>query len=336
MRIEPRSIDSFLSRPPAVRAVLFHGADEALVRDRADRLTLSVVGARDDPFRVAWLFRDDHARLAEEASAIAMMGGRRVIRVRDVPDGLAPSVLKAITAPGDSVVILEYDALQKRSKLRTALEDSPLAAVVACYPLEGAALRDLAQQAFATAGVTLGPGALPEFLARIGPDAAAVRGEVEKLALYAGAARRIDVADVEAAVGDMAQGSAEDALFAVTAGRLAALDSALDAALDGGTAPVALCRMALGHLTRLQQAVDAVARGEREEQAARGVRPPVIFTRLPAFTAAIPLWSSARLVAALAAVTACELACKQTGARDVLLVRHLLLTLAQHAARGRR
>ena len=68
MRVETRSIAAFLSMPPRVRAVLFHGDVEALVRARADQVTVSVAGAKDDPFRVSWLFRDDHARLAGEAA----------------------------------------------------------------------------------------------------------------------------------------------------------------------------------------------------------------------------------------------------------------------------
>ena len=55
MKLDARRVAAFLRDPGAVRLVVLHGEDEGLVRQRADTLTLAVVGAKDDPFRVAWL-----------------------------------------------------------------------------------------------------------------------------------------------------------------------------------------------------------------------------------------------------------------------------------------
>ena len=335
MRIESRSVESFLNRPPAARIVLFFGADESLVRARADRITYAVVGARDDPFRVAWLSKEDHGRLLDEATAISMVGGRRVVRVREAADALVPSLRRVLDSPGDSLIVLEAESLTKRSKLRTVLEDLAEAAVVPCYALEGPALQSLAAQNFAQAGVKLGEGALAEFIARAGVDGATVRGEVDKLALYAGAGATIELRDVQAAVGDQALGSVDDAIFAAVAGRVPEMDRALETALEAGAAPVMLCRMLLGHLSRVMDAAEACARGTEPGQASRAVRPPLLFNRIAAFTAALPLWPVLRLRAALTAVVAAELACKQTGARDSLIVRRLFLSLSLQALRSR-
>ena len=107
MKLDARRIPGFLRDPGPMRVVLLHGEDEGLVRHRADELTLAVVGQRDDPFRIAWLAREEHSRLLEEATAIAMLGGRRVVRVRDAVDGLAHTIEQIVAGPGDSLVILE-------------------------------------------------------------------------------------------------------------------------------------------------------------------------------------------------------------------------------------
>ena len=111
MKIEPRRVQAFLADPGGVRVVLLHGEDEGMVRHRAGVLTQAVLGRGDDPFRLAWLAREDHDRLAEEADAIAMTGGRRVVRVRDAGDALAAAVRRVGEAGGDSLVILEAGAL---------------------------------------------------------------------------------------------------------------------------------------------------------------------------------------------------------------------------------
>src|SRR5262249_38145176 len=87
MKLDARSIAAFLAAPdPDVRAGLLYGPDEGKVRERGAELARRVVSDLSDPFRVAEFagsaLADDPARLADEAAAIAMIGGRRVVRVR--------------------------------------------------------------------------------------------------------------------------------------------------------------------------------------------------------------------------------------------------------------
>ena len=336
MRVETRSIAAFLSMPPRVRAVLFHGDDEALVRARADQVTVSVAGAKDDPFRVSWLFRDDHSRLAGEAAALSMIGGRRAIRVRDVTEALLTALMRAIATSNDSVIILESEALSKRSKLRMSLEASPDAAVVACYPAEGAALLGAVRQLFAERDIAISSDAVRAFVSRVGSDAGELRSEAEKLSLFVGSSREVTDDDVSQAVGDRAEASLDDTLYAATAGQLQRADRALESALEAGAAPVAICRMLLSHLARLEEGVSAVAAGRGPAEAARDLRPPPLFTRVAAVTAALESWRPAQLRMAIMAVMTAEHACKQGNVRDTLIVRRLVMSIAQMAARARR
>ena len=140
MKVTPARAAAFLRDPGTARVVLLYGEDEGLVRHRADALTLAVVGTADDPFRVAWLSAGDHGRLGEEASAIAMLGGRRVVRVRDVGEALAGPVALVAESPGDSLVVLEAGGLSRRSKLLGIVEAAARGAALPCYPEAGAGL----------------------------------------------------------------------------------------------------------------------------------------------------------------------------------------------------
>ena len=72
--------------PKKLTAALVFGPDQGLVRERADALAKTVVPDLNDPFRVAEIEKrragTDPARLFDEAAAISMIGGRRVVRVR--------------------------------------------------------------------------------------------------------------------------------------------------------------------------------------------------------------------------------------------------------------
>ena len=90
MKLDARRLPAFLKDPGTTRAVLLHGEDAGLARERAEALQ-EAIAPGNDPFRVAELARDAAARpgaLAGEAAALALTGGRRVIRVRDATDAL--------------------------------------------------------------------------------------------------------------------------------------------------------------------------------------------------------------------------------------------------------
>lgn len=334
MKIDGRGAARFLRDPGAARVVLLHGEDEGLVRARAQALTVAVVGAADDPFRVAWLGRDEHARLGEEATAIAMMGGRRVVRVREATDGLAGAVDQVARGAGDSLVVLEAGALNRRGKLVVLLEGLANGAALACYPEEGPGLRSAIEAGFATEGVRVDGDALDWLRDHLGGDYASTRGEIEKLILYAGAEKRLDLDAVRACTGDQASVSLDDALYAAALGDVPGADLAVDRSFADGMTAVGLVRAVLLFFSRLHLARGRLEAGASAQEAVKAMRPPVFWKREADMVRAVGGWTGARLAAAVAEARRAELACKQTGAPDELIARRLVLALSQ--AGGRR
>jgi DNA polymerase-3 subunit delta len=142
--------------------------------------------------------------------------------------------------------------------------------------------------------------------------------------------------DVQAVVGDAAGASLEDAAFAATAGDRPGADLAIERALSEGLSPIALARALLSHLHRLRQVSLLVEGGMAQAEALRTLRPPVFFKRTALFTRALSLWSAASLFEAAAETSRLELACKRTGAPDLVLARrHVAVLAARAAARAR-
>ncbi len=336
MKIDGRRAAAFMKDPGACRVVLLYGEDEGLVRSRAEALTLAVAGRADDPFQVAWLGRDEHDRVLEEATAISMMGGRRVVRVRDVTDSLAGLAGQVAAAPGDSLVVLEAGALGRKGKLVGLLESLANGAAVACFPEEGPGLRAAIEAGLAAEGVRADADALDWLRDHLGGDHASTRGEIEKLILYAGDGKRLDLDAVRACVGDQASVSLDDALYAAALGDVAAADLAVERSFADGIQPVGLVRAVLLFFSRLHAARGRMEAGASAQEAVKAMRPPVFWKREADMVRAVAAWPVARLSTAMGEARRAELACKQTGAPDGLLARRLVMALARQGAAGRR
>jgi DNA polymerase-3 subunit delta len=337
MIIKHSEADRFASRPPAgLFAALVFGPDSGLVRERAERLARSVVSDLNDAFLVSELDETillaDPARLADEAASISMLGGRRVVRVRDAGNGLTPLFARFLAKPsGDALIVVEAGDLSKAAALRKLFEDAPNAAALGCY---GDTARDLAQlvrEVMKEHGLAITADGVEEAVVRLGSDRGVSRRELEKLALYARDAGKVAVTDVRAVMGDEAEARTEEVCDAAGEGNLQLLDLALSRLWAHDTSPVAVVRIALSHFQRLAQIRVLVDRGEAVEGALKKLRPPLHFSRQGSFRAQIGRWNAPRLQRALELLLEAEELCKTTAVPSKAACGRALLNIASLA-----
>lgn len=333
MKLTGPSIDRFLQRPDGgVRLALIFGPDGGLVRERAARLARTVVPDLNDPFRVTELtgsqIDDDPARLADEAAAISMIGGRRVIRLRDLADKHAKLIAGFLEDPaGDALVVAEAgDLPNKRSQLRTLVEEAGNAAAIACYADDAASLDDLVDQVLKTANLSIEPAAQQWLIERLGADRALSRGELDKLVLYMGpGAKLIALDDVRAAVGDSSEIGIDDVVESCLGGDMARLERSLERCRQSGENAITILRAVSRQTLQLQTARALIDGGLPLDRALMAMRPPIRFPRDRAFKQQLPRWSSQRLTDAIDLLVEAELECKTTGnPADVLMARALM------------
>src|SRR6266481_73938 len=113
MKLPAARVAAFLRRPDReIRAVLLYGPDAGLVSERADAVARTVCPDLKDPFRVTDLsgavLAADPGRLADEAAQMSLIGGRRVVRLRDAVDRLSGLFAGFLdTAPCDAFIVAE-------------------------------------------------------------------------------------------------------------------------------------------------------------------------------------------------------------------------------------
>lgn len=346
MKLKANQVDAFIRKPdPTVRAILVFGPDDGLARERAARLVADAAADPDDPFLVADLtgadIAADPARLIDEAAAIPLTGGRRIVRVRDASPpapGAGESVARAAKnlledPPGDSLVILQAGDLGPRAPLRKLFEAADNGVALPCYADDGAQLDRLFDEILTARGVTLSPDARTWLAANLGSDRGVTRAELEKLALYAGDNARLEQADVEACIDDNGLQSMDRIVMAAGAGDRAELDRALSVGLAEGQNPVSILRAMNWHLQRLQWLKAGLAAGQDGRRAAQGLQPPIFVMHVDRFVAQARRWSETGLARGMLGVLEAERLCKRTGTPMESVCGRALLQIAALAGR---
>lgn len=325
MKIVGARVESFLSRPdPALAAVLLYGPDEGLVRERALRLVRAVLPDPQDPFGLTELGADavraEPALLVDEARALCLGGGRRVVRLRQASDGLSGACRALLELPAvAALVVVEAGELGASSSLRRLFEGAPNAAAIACYRDEGRALAGTVQQQLAAMGLRPDAEAEAFLLERLGADRGITMGELAKLDLYLAPAgddrspRPVTLQDVAAVVGDSAALGLDELVHATALGRAAEVERSMSRLLAAGQSPVGLLRVLARHFGRLYQLACQVEAGEAIERVIEKARPPIIMRQRGSFQAELRRWSAAMLARQSGRLLQAEIECKSTG-----------------------
>lgn len=278
-QVKAHEADRALARPdPRHRLVLIYGPDQGLVAERAEMLAKRLVPDTQDPFRVVRLdggdLASDPSRLIDEANTIGLFGGERLIRVGLTTRSLVLAVEPVLKdPPRDATIIIEGGDLGRTHPLRAAVERSPSALAVPCYPDQGRALDALIDDVMGAASLSLTREVRMALTDRLGADRRLSRQELDKLALYAHGSGSVTLADVDAVVGDASAREIDDIVEAAFVGAIGDADQAYRRMVDAGEDPSVLLGFILRHALMLLSARVAIERhGQSIEEATAAMR----------------------------------------------------------------
>lgn len=336
MKLQYRQIEQFVQKPDkAARMILIYGPDTGLVSERAKIIGKTVVADLNDPFNVAALtteqLLDDPARLSDEANAMSMMGGDRLIRIENGGDKLTTLLKKYLEAPGDhALVVVQAGELGPRSSLRMLCEKAKNAAAVPCYVEDERDLSRLIRESLQGQNIGIERDAVAWLAANISGDRAKVRSELEKLITYKGAEKTpVSLRDVQEACGAAGAQTYDDLVYAVASRNTAAALKAYTTLTEEGVNFVVILRTLQNHFRRLHLIKARMMNGESEEQAIKALTPPLFFKLVPAFTAQLRSWSLPALDQTLSKLAALEAQCKQTGMPVETLCAQAILSISK-------
>jgi DNA polymerase-3 subunit delta len=338
--IKAAQANAFLSKPDSkIKAVLLYGPDAGLVSERTQKLA-SLLSRREQP--PGEIIRIDDSdlegnpeRLTVELLTMPMFGGPKIVRT-STGRRVNAATLQPLLDGGDlaGALIVEAGALRNDDKLKALFEKSAIAAAVVCYPDEGASLDGLVSEVLKAADLEIAPDARQELIARLGADRALSRAEIEKLALYAHGKARIDLADVDAIVGDASDLTVDLVVTAAATGDVSRALAECDRAIASGENPQSVILAAERHFHRLHRLRSGVDAGRPLDELTRFMRPPLPFKAKAELERQVRFWTLDRVGTALARITEAVRRSRTTGADEAVIAERLLIEIGRLARGG--
>lgn len=339
-------VERFLREPaPDIRAVVIYGKDRGVVRDRANALAKRVVPRPDDPFDTAMLtdgdLDADPAKLEDELSAMSLMGGRRLVRLRLAGEKAGPDkqAAEALTRHvegqlnPDAFFLVEAGALGRDSQLRKVGEKASGCAVIPCYEDEAGDLARLTRDTLANDKVGLNSEALDLFVSRLPKERGVARAEIERLALYLGPNSGVTAtaADLTDFLGVEPEASLSDAAADAFGGKAGPAQQALRrAAAEGEGGPAAVRAMGYYH-GRLRRVLTLHKNGVDLQAAAKAAG--VFWKQEREFLRQARAWNLEAILEIQGEILNADRACKTSGSPDQLISERLALMIAGRARR---
>lgn len=335
MKLSWKQIEPFVTSPdPKARVILIYGPDDGLMRERAKTIGKTVTPDLDDPFNVITLtteiLAEDPARLNDEAKAMSMMGGARLIRVENAEDKLTPLLKEYLEDPSaENIVILLAGELGPRSSLRQLCEKVKNAAALPCYIEDERGMENFVRTTLSNRGYRIDHDAMQYLTAQIIGDRARARGELEKLLTYMGEDNKnITLNDVQEACGEAGTGNLDELVYAVAGSNPKTAMIAYQKLIGEGVADITILRTLQNHFKRLHYVGSYMNEGLPMDQAIKKLQPPLFFKVENAFKAQVNKWKGPKLNSVLEKLQTLESQTKMTGAPVQTLCAQAILSLS--------
>ena len=175
-----RSVDE---RDPRIRFYLLHGPDESQSAALGDRLVCALKASKQPV--AAGALRSDPALLSDEAGAIDMFGGAKVIWIQPAGEEIVAAVEALLeTSAAESPVVAIAGRLGKTSGLLKLAESHPLALSHISYELDARDAERLVIELARTEGLRVQPDVASRVAGACANDRRMIAQELAKFALF--------------------------------------------------------------------------------------------------------------------------------------------------------
>ena len=338
MKATKASVGRAVDQPKAgMRFYLFHGPDDAQSRAFGQRLVDALAASR---FLIPGTsIKSDPAVLADEAGAMNLFGGTRVVWVEPAGDEIVAGVEALLEAnAAESPVVAIAGALRKTSGLLKLAEASPNALAFAAYAPEGADAERMVIDVGRRFGLKIAPPLAVRIADSCGNDQAIVAQELQKFALYVDASpqspKELDHGAIDAVGAEVAEADGAQLVDLALSGAVEEVADEL-ARLPHGAEAIPVVRALQRRLLLLAPARARIERGDTPDAVMTSLGRSLFWKDKSLVAALLRRWDSAGLATVAERASRLEKDLLYTPAPDQEALGEELIAIAR-AARTRR
>lgn len=343
MKIASSQIENYIKKiaqEKIVGCVLF-GFDMSLIKYRFDAIAKQIAPDLSDPFLVTNISRerlaDDHALLSDEFFSLSMLGGRKLILIRDVDNNTAEALKllmreKHVSGDSENFILINGGDLDKNSAIRKLAESSAEIAAIACYEDGEFVIKKFIAEELRKKKINFDETVANALFARLGTNRQMILMELEKIDLFLADNRNLTAEIVANLSGARSEIAVNDFIANFTTQKFDTALIQVRRLLDDGMEPIALLRFLGNYFQKLYQAKQELDCGDLNfEEVVKKQR--LFFKVEDEFRKALRSVSPDFIVKSLREIEAMEVAAKSGKLPPKILLVNLVLENCRRATK---
>ena len=330
----------FMKADDAIKVVVIYGSNDGLVAEYVKKFAQVVVPDLNDAFQVANLLWDnvsgDFGVVAGEYGAQSLMGGRRVVVIREASNPLT-KVLRELfdSSTSDTLLIATSSNLKTKDSLAVMAKDENFMYGIGCYDDRDEDISQFASKFMSRNNFNIDNSAFQMLCSRLSNDRKISQNELEKLITYMGNKRDITINDIKTVISDTSASSQEDLCYFIALGDTQKAINSYNRLIFEGENPVSIVRTIEYHFMKLLDCAIKIEKGDTADKVVSGIRPPLMFFRKNSFISQLRIWNRIRILSALTLLYQTERECKTTDLPAEQVASFTILRIANGVKRFR-
>ncbi len=265
MKIPPYQVESYVGRigQEKIAGCLLFGPDAALVSYRFNLIAKKIAPDLSDPFLVANISKEklseDKAVLGDEFFSYSMLGGRKLILIRD-SDTAAGAALKILFSDSDyakkseNFILIQAGDIDKSSALRKICEDNPHFAAIACYEDNDLVIKKFIADELSKNKIRFSGDVVNFLFEKFGKNRQIILSELEKILVFLGEEKNLTGELIEKLTASEAEISANEFVDNFVTQKFSLSLLAAEKLFREGFEAITLLRFLSNYLQKLYQA----------------------------------------------------------------------------------
>jgi DNA polymerase-3 subunit delta len=314
-----QEIRRLLRRKVISSVYFFHGDEDFLIDELTKELIGVAIGSEGKEFNLDIVYGSeaDARDVLSHASSFPMMSDRRVVVVRELDKLFNKELLSSyIERPSPTTCLVLHSAKPdfRRKPYVTAKEH---AVVCKCTPLKENEVETWIIDRVREQKKRIDPEAARLLTTYTGTSLREVQNELDKLSLYVGESKPIEVEDVRTVVGMSKEYNIFELQRAIGSKNASRAVSVLERMLDQGEVPVKIAAALTRYFAALWKLSDAKQRGFTEAEQMRALK--IYWSYFQEYEQAVRLHSRSEIESSFDLLAAADFSLKNSGDARVIL-----------------